>query len=235
MNAKADAPGLDLIGQSCTSDVSINPTCKRSKHWDSPLRTGAKRLIDIVAASILLALLSPFLLVIGLLVALSSPGPILYRWRVVGSNGRPFVGYKFRSMVHNADDIRPSLLGLNEMTGPVFKLTNDPRVTTVGRCLRKFSLDELPQLWSVLRGDMSLVGPRPPLEREYSCFTPEQRLKLTVKPGVTCLWQVSGRNDIREFADWIRLDLRYIEQWSLTLDMKILLRTIPAVLLGNGR
>ena len=193
-----------------------------------------KRLMDIVVAGGALIALSPVLAAIALTIKATSPGPILYRWRVVGQAGRPFAGYKFRTMVVNADTLKPRLLAANEMTGPVFKMRNDPRITPVGRVLRKYSLDELPQLWSVLKGDMSLVGPRPPLQTEYAHFTERQKQKLAVKPGITCLWQISGRNNIWDFDEWIRLDLAYIENWSLWLDLKILLKTIPAVLSHRG-
>lgn len=196
--------------------------------------SAVKRLLDIAAAGALLALLCPLFLAIGVLVKLGDGGPIFYRWRVVGQNGRPFAGYKFRTMVVNADELKAKLMAANEMTGPVFKVRNDPRITPIGRYLRKYSLDELPQLWSVLKGDMSLVGPRPPLETEYALFTEQQKQKLTVKPGITCLWQVSGRNNIRDFDEWLRLDLEYIQNWSLLLDLKILARTIPAVLRARG-
>jgi lipopolysaccharide/colanic/teichoic acid biosynthesis glycosyltransferase len=137
-------------------------------------------------------------------------------------------------MVPNADALKARLMASNEMSGPVFKMRRDPRITAIGRFLRKFSLDELPQLWSVLKGDMSLVGPRPPLQSEYTVFTEQQKRKLEVKPGITCLWQISGRNDISDFDDWVRLDLQYIRDWSLWLDIKVLLLTIPAVLRGRG-
>lgn len=194
-----------------------------------------KRTIDIIGASVGLLLASPILLLTAVAVALTSPGPIFYRWRVVGERGRKFVSYKFRSMYQDADARKNALLERNEMRGPVFKIANDPRITPVGRVLRKFSIDELPQLWSVLKGDMSLVGPRPPLQSEYEHFSEWQKLKLQVKPGITCLWQVRGRNHIADFNDWVKLDLEYIENWSLMLDVKILISTIPAVLLGKGR
>jgi lipopolysaccharide/colanic/teichoic acid biosynthesis glycosyltransferase len=184
---------------------------------------------------VLLIGLSPLLLVLALLIKLTSAGPILYRWMVVGKDGRPFVGYKFRSMVANADQLKPALLERNEMTGPVFKLTRDPRITSVGAWMRCYSLDELPQLFSVLIGDMSLVGPRPPLRTEYDQFSEYQKQKLAVKPGITCLWQVSGRNEVRDFDEWISLDLEYIEKWSPWLDLKILLRTVGAVVSGSGK
>lgn len=202
--------------------------------WRS-LQKLAKRAFDIVVSGMGLLALSPFLAVIGLLVKLTSAGPVFYRWNVVGYNGTYFTGYKFRTMVVNADSVKELLLANNEMKGPVFKMTDDPRVTPLGRILRKWSLDELPQLWSVLKGDMSLVGPRPPLVIEWIHFTEWQKQKLQVKPGVTCLWQVNGRNQISDFDDWVRLDLQYIRDWSLVLDLKILLKTIPVVLLGKGK
>ena len=194
-----------------------------------------KRGLDLLISGAALVVLMPLLALLAALVKLSSEGPIFYHWKVVGKNGVPFVGYKFRSMYKDADRRKQELLAQNEMTGPVFKMTNDPRITPVGRVLRKYSLDELPQLWSVFKGDMSLVGPRPPLVTEWERLTEEQRRKREVKPGLTCLWQVSGRNQISDFDDWVRLDLQYIEEWSLALDFKILLKTIPAVVLGRGK
>src|SRR6185295_8570946 len=152
-----------------------------------------------------------------------------------GRNGRPFTGYKFRSMVVNADQLKDQLKELNEMSGPMFKLSRDPRVTSVGSWMRRYSLDELPQLYSVLKGDMSLVGPRPPLVTEYAEFTNYQKQKLAVKPGITCLWQVNGRNQINDFDEWIRLDLQYIGAWSLGLDLRILFKTLRAVFAGSGK
>lgn len=195
----------------------------------------AKRLMDIVVSASALVLLLPVFAVVAALVKLSSPGPLFYAWRVVGLGGKPFTGYKFRSMYVGSEQRKNELLAHNEMRGPVFKMANDPRVTPLGRILRKYSIDELPQLWSVLRGNMSLVGPRPPLQTEYAQFTDWQKQKLQVKPGLTCLWQVSGRNEIRNFDDWVRLDLQYIETWSLGLDLCILWKTIPTVILGKGR
>jgi lipopolysaccharide/colanic/teichoic acid biosynthesis glycosyltransferase len=175
------------------------------------------------------------MLVCAVAVRLSSPGPIIYPWRVVGRYGRPFTGYKLRTMVEGAHGMRSTLRSQNEMSGPVFKMTADPRVTAAGRWLRKYSFDELPQLWSVLKGDMSLVGPRPVLREEYLEFELWQMRKLSVTPGLTCLWQVRGRNAIRDFADWARLDLEYIDNWSLMLDAKILMHTVLVVLKGTGR
>jgi lipopolysaccharide/colanic/teichoic acid biosynthesis glycosyltransferase len=206
-----------------------------SDHWRSASHQAVKRLIDVVGAGLLLIVLSPLFLVLAIVVKRSSPGSVFYRWRVVGQGGRPFFSYKFRSMVGNADDLKANLEASNEMTGPVFKLTGDPRITTAGKWMRRYSLDELPQFYSVLRGDMSLVGPRPPLASEYQRFTEYQKLKLAVKPGITCLWQVNGRNQVKDFDEWVRLDLEYIRRWSLWLDIKILLRTVPAVLSGSGK
>jgi len=194
-----------------------------------------KHLLDRVAAAVLLTLLTPLLLVLALLIRLDSPGPILFRQRRAGINGRPFTMLKFRSMRQGAEEHQEELLAHNEMSGPVFKMEADPRVTRTGRLLRRYSLDELPQLLNVLRGDMSLVGPRPLPLREVDRFRHNaHRRRLSVKPGLTCLWQVSGRNDITDFEEWVRLDLAYIDQWSLWLDLLILLRTIPAVLRGSG-
>lgn len=197
-------------------------------------KLAVKRLKDVVFSAALLVLLFPVLLVIAIAVKLTSEGPILYPWRVLGENGRPFTGYKFRTMVRDADALKPQLQHLNERSGPVFKIAQDPRVTPVGRWLRKYSLDELPQLWSVLRGDMSLVGPRPPSAAEYREFELWQMRKISVKPGITCLWQVDGRATISDFSDWARLDLHYIDTWSLWQDIRILLRTPIAVVKGTG-
>lgn len=193
-----------------------------------------KRLVDVVASTVLLVLLLPALVAIAIAVKVGSTGTILYPWRVLGENGRPFVGYKFRTMVRDADALKPRLQHLNERSGPVFKMARDPRVTSIGRWLRKHSLDELPQLWSVLVGDMSLVGPRPVFESEYQKFELWQMRKLSIKPGLTCLWQVGGRGTITEFSEWARLDLRYIDTWSLRKDAAILLRTPWAVIKGTG-
>lgn len=171
---------------------------------------------------------------IGLLVKCTSHGPIFYKWHVLGMNGNPFTGYKFRTMMHDADAFKEELLSNNEMNGPVFKMREDPRITTFGKFLRKYSIDELPQLWSVLKGDMSLVGPRPAGPQEWEQYEEWQKRKLSVVPGITCLWQVSGRNKINDFDEWVKLDLEYIDNCSLWLDFKILIKTIPAVLKGTG-
>jgi len=192
-----------------------------------------KRLLDIGVSSVGLLVLSPLLLLLALLVRLTSPGPILYRQTRCGLAGRRFTLFKFRTMVANAQALREDLEPLNEMDGPVFKIAEDPRCTSLGRFLRKFSLDELPQLWNVLRGDMSLVGPRPPLPEEVGQYEPWQRRRLRARPGLTCLWVLEGRSRLN-FRQWVELDLQYIENWSLWLDLKILLRTIPIVLLARG-
>ena len=193
-----------------------------------------KRALDVVVSAALLIVLAPLLAVLVAGVKMTSRGPVLYRWEVVGEGGRPFTGYKLRTMVLDADDRKAALMAENEMSGPVFKMKKDPRVTRFGRFLRTYSLDELPQLWSVFKGDMSLVGPRPPLRSEYAHFTEYQKRKLAVKPGLTCLWQVSGRSAISDLDEWVRLDLEYIERWSLWLDIKILAATVPVVLFGRG-
>jgi lipopolysaccharide/colanic/teichoic acid biosynthesis glycosyltransferase len=192
----------------------------------------AKRFFDLSVAGILLVLLSPLMLTIALAIRMTSGSPILYEWQVVGKDGRPFRGFKFRTMVAGADQMKQQLLARNEMRGPVFKMKDDPRVTPVGRILRKFSLDELPQLWSVLKGDMSLVGPRPPLVSEYERFSEQQKSKLAVRPGMTSLWQVRGKPS--DFDEWLKLDLEYIQHWSLWLDFKILLETAFVVLTGKN-
>ena len=194
-----------------------------------------KQLIDFVGAAVLLLISSPVFLLAGLFVKLTSPGPILFKQQRSGLNGRPFTIYKFRTMVTNAEQLKHELAAMNEMSGPVFKVTLDPRITPVGRYLRKFSIDEFPQLFNVLRGEMSLVGPRPLPVDEVKRFNDlAHRRRLSVKPGLTCLWQVSGRNNVSNFSDWVRLDLEYIDNWSLWLDMKILWRTVPVVLTGAG-
>ena len=194
-----------------------------------------KQAIDWVGAAFLLLFASPLFLFAAIAIRRTSPGPIFFRQRRAGLNGQPFTMLKFRTMVSDAEQRQHELAALNEMDGPVFKVTNDPRVTSIGRWLRKSSVDELPQLLNVLRGEMSLVGPRPlPVDEVQRFDDPAHRRRLSVKPGLTCLWQVSGRNNVRDFKDWVRLDLEYIDNWSLWLDLKILWRTIPVVLVGTG-
>lgn len=194
-----------------------------------------KRAFDVVAALALLAVLSPLLLGIAVGVKLGSPGPVFFRQQRTGWRGRPFSLWKFRTMADGADARQAELAAVNEHQGPVFKLRADPRITPFGRWLRRYSLDELPQLWNVLRGEMSLVGPRPLPVRETEQFSAlRDRRRLSVLPGLTGLWQVSGRSDIEDFAEWVRLDLEYIDRWSLWLDLNILCRTVPTVLSGQG-
>jgi exopolysaccharide biosynthesis polyprenyl glycosylphosphotransferase len=205
----------------------------------APDATGAllvKHVFDRLAALVLLILFSPLLLLVAILIKVTSQSwrdPILFGQTRCGLNGRLFTMWKFRTMVVNADAMVAQLREKNEMGGPVFKIKHDPRVTPVGRWLRRLSLDELPQLYNVLIGDMSLVGPRPPLPREVAQYDRWQRRRLSMKPGITCLWQVSGRNNL-PFETWMKLDLEYIDNWSLWLDIKILLRTIYAVTTGHG-
>jgi len=189
--------------------------------------------VDLLLAAALLLGTAPLLLVLATLVRVSSPGPVLYRQLRCGLNGRRFWLWKFRSMRQDAEQRRPQVEHLNEMDGPVFKSSRDPRVTPVGRILRKTSLDELPQLFNILKGEMSFVGPRPPLPEEVAQYEKWQRRRLRMKPGLTCLWALAGRNQLN-FAQWMQLDMEYIDNWSLTLDFKILLRTIPRVLSGRG-
>lgn len=211
-------------------DLSIISIYPVTNDW----RLMVKSVLDFIVATTLLIILSPLFLVIAILIKKSSPGPVFYEWKVVGMNKKAFTSYKFRSMIEQADSLKSSLLQENEMAGPAFKMTDDPRTTKIGRILRKYSLDELPQLWSVIKGDMSLVGPRPPLESEFDEFDSWHRRKLSVRPGLTCLWQINGRSDITDFNTWAKLDLEYIDNWSLSLDFKILLKTIPVVLFGKG-
>jgi exopolysaccharide biosynthesis polyprenyl glycosylphosphotransferase len=199
----------------------------------SQLQLMAKRTVDVAVSLLLLVLGLPVALFIALAVKATSGGSVLFRQTRCGLNGRFFTLYKFRTMVEDAEERRRELLHLNEMNGPVFKLRSDPRVTWLGRFLRRFSLDELPQFWNVLRGDMSLVGPRPPIPEEVAKYQRWQRRRLAMKPGLTCLWQISGRNEL-DFDRWMELDLEYIDSWSPMLDLKILLKTIPAVLSGKG-
>jgi len=178
-------------------------------------------------------LLSPLFLFVTLLIKLTSSGPIFFKQKRIGLNGREFVLYKFRTMYKDAEKQQKMLEALNEMDGPVFKIRKDPRITPVGKFLRKFSIDELPQLFNVFIGHMSLIGPRPPLPNEVIQYETWQRRRLSMRPGITCLWQISGRNEI-DFEEWMRLDLEYLDNWSLWVDIKILVKTIPVVLFGSG-
>ncbi len=192
-----------------------------------------KRAIDIAVSGAALVALGPIFMGVALIVKITSPGPVFFRQTRVGRNGRRFILYKFRSMVEGAETRLDDLKALNEMSGPVFKMKDDPRLTKVGKFLRRTSLDELPQLWNVLKGDMSLVGPRPPIPGEVERYETWQRRRLSMKPGITCIWQVSGRNRI-SFEEWMKLDLQYIDRWSLWLDLKLLALTVKAVLSRHG-
>ena len=197
------------------------------------VRLMAKRAIDVAIAAAGLLVLMPWMALIALLIRLTSPGPAIFRQVRCGLNGRRFRFYKFRSMVENAEDLKPQLAHLNARDNVVFKIPDDPRLTAVGRYLRKFSIDEWPQLWNVLRGDMSLVGPRPAVPSEVDQYKCWQRRRLRMRPGLTCLWAISGRDKV-DFETWMKMDMQYIDNWSLGLDWKILLQTIPRVLTGHG-
>ncbi|MEI9863137.1 MAG: sugar transferase [Limisphaerales bacterium] len=195
----------------------------------------AKQLLDFCGALALVVVLSPIFLLVAAAIKFSAPGPVFFKQKRSGLNGAPFTLYKFRTMVTNAEQFKQELAAMNEMSGPVFKITNDPRVTPIGKFLRKYSLDELPQLFNVLRGEMSLVGPRPlPVDEVRRFDNLAHRRRLSVKPGLTCLWQIKGRNEISDFKEWVRLDLEYIDNWTLWLDIKILLLTVPVVFRGTG-
>jgi exopolysaccharide biosynthesis polyprenyl glycosylphosphotransferase len=193
-----------------------------------------KSTIDYIIAGSGIIILFPLLFLIGLAIKLTSKGPILFTQIRSGLNGRQFTLYKFRTMVANAESLKKELKVNNEMDGPVFKITKDPRVTPVGQLLRKTSLDELPQLFNIMKGEMSLVGPRPPLPSEVQEYQPWQRRKLSMKPGLTCIWQVSGRNKV-SFKEWMKMDLEYIDRWSLFLDFKLLALTVKEVMFGGGK
>jgi exopolysaccharide biosynthesis polyprenyl glycosylphosphotransferase len=200
---------------------------------DSELRLFFKRVFDVALALPTLVVLSPVLLCIAAMIRITSPGPVLFRQTRCGLGGRRFMLFKFRSMINNAEQMRAEIHQLNELDGPVFKISDDPRITPVGRWLRRFSLDELPQLWNILRGDMSFVGPRPAVPEEVDQYEDWQRRRLRMRPGLTCTWVLEGRNQL-DFNRWMQLDLTYIDNWSLWLDVKIFLRTIPIVLSGRG-
>lgn len=222
-----------ILGEANQVDFFGHPLFSFQNRNFSPLYRAIKRTMDVVIAGILLVLSMPLLLLIAFLIKITMPGPVIFSQKRAGKNGVTFDLLKFRSMIIDAESARTALEKHNEAEGPVFKIKNDPRVTKLGSFLRKFSIDELPQLWNVLKGDMSLVGPRPPLPGEVEKYAPWQQRRLEMRPGLTCIWQVSGRNKIA-FDDWMKLDLYYIDNWSIWLDIKILLQTIPAVLTGEG-
>jgi exopolysaccharide biosynthesis polyprenyl glycosylphosphotransferase len=223
------------ISRTCIDDFYGRPMLVFRSAPEASWQAVIKQVTDFVGALVLLIILAVPMTIVALIIKLTSPGPVFFRQLRSGLNGSPFTIYKFRTMVTNAEQIKHELAAMNEMSGPVFKITGDPRVTPIGRWLRKFSIDELPQLFNVVRGEMSLVGPRPlPVDEIRRISDLAHRRRLSVRPGITCLWQVSGRNEILDFKDWVRLDLEYIDNWSLWLDFKILIRTIPAVFVGTG-
>jgi exopolysaccharide biosynthesis polyprenyl glycosylphosphotransferase len=222
------------LAHSSVQELEDDALFTHCRGWAEGWPIFIKRILDFTISSILMTLLLPVLAVTAILVKLTSPGPVLFAQKRLGLNKRHFNVYKFRTMVADAEKRLHEVEHLNQVSGPVFKVWNDPRITPVGRFLRKTSIDELPQLFNVLRGDMSLVGPRPLPVRDYEGFNKDwQRRRLSVKPGITCLWQIRGRSSI-PFEEWMELDLQYIDRWSLWLDLQILLRTIPAVLKGSG-
>ncbi|MDU5261238.1 MAG: sugar transferase [Clostridium celatum] len=190
-----------------------------------------KRLIDVVCSFLGVLVLSPLFIIIAIIIKTTSKGPVFFSQKRVGKNGKEFNMYKFRSMVVNAEELKEKLAAQNEMSGPMFKMKDDPRVTKVGKFIRKTSLDELPQLWNVLKGDMSLVGPRPSLPKEVAQFEEWMYRRLEVKPGLTCYWQVSGRNNI-DFEDWMKLDIKYVDERSTWIDIKLIFKTV-GVLFGD--
>ena len=202
----------------------------RAEDWVPSL---GKRVFDLLGATLALLLLAPLMGIVALWIKFDSPGPVFFRQQRVGRHGRRFNMLKFRTMVVDAEARKESLAALNEQSGPVFKIKHDPRITPLGRFLRRYSIDELPQFINVLRGDMSIVGPRPPVPSEVARYEAWQRRRLSVLPGITCVWQVSGRNEI-SFEEWMYLDMRYIDHWSLSEDIKLILKTVPVVVTGRG-
>ena len=201
---------------------------------DNHLGLKMKRVFDFFFSLVTIFLCAPVFLVIAIAIKIEDGGPVIFKQERVGLNGRRFPIFKFRTMVANAEALQFSLMGLNEQDGPVFKITNDPRVTRTGWFLRKTSFDELPQFFNVLRGEMSVVGPRPPIPSEVEQYQQWQKRRLSVKSGITCIWQVSGRNSI-SFDEWMKLDLEYIDNWSLTLDAILIFKTIKVIFTGTGK
>lgn len=223
------------ISQTSLDEFYGRPVLVFHSNRETPWRRLIKQTLDFFGALVLLVFFSPVIIGAAIAIKLTSSGPVFFRQQRSGVNGKPFTMYKFRSMVTDAEQRKQELATLNEMSGPVFKVSNDPRVTKIGTWLRKFSIDEFPQLLNVLRGEMSLVGPRPlPIDEVARFDDFAHRRRLSVKPGLTCLWQVSGRSDLCDFREWVRLDLEYIDNWSLWLDFKILCRTVPVVMFGKG-
>ena len=201
---------------------------------DNYLALKFKIILDFIFSILILLFFSPFILIVSILIKVEDGGPVFFHQKRIGLNGRQFHCYKFRTMVVNAESLQKTLLDKNEQEGPVFKIKNDPRITKIGRFLRKTSLDELPQFMNVLKGEMSVVGPRPPIPEEVKKYKRWQQRRLSMKPGITCIWQVSGRNSI-PFDQWMKMDMQYIDTWSLKLDFIILLNTIKVVLIGDGQ
>jgi exopolysaccharide biosynthesis polyprenyl glycosylphosphotransferase len=222
--ARATPACSDAIADGFIHYLSVAP---------KPFQWEVKRLIDVLASAVALVLLAPLLIVVATAVKVTSKGPVFFRQKRVGLHGRMFDMLKFRSMVCDAEALQAALMAQNERSGPVFKMARDPRVTPVGRFMRKYSIDELPQLVNVLRGDMSVVGPRPAIPAEVGRYEAWQRRRLSVRPGLTCVWQVSGRDQV-PFQMWMLLDMRYIDHWSLWEDVKLICRTVPVVLTGSG-
>ncbi len=239
--AARSIPGQDLssvdlqsIGSSHASNESAAAPRAHASAFRTIMYTTVKRGIDIVASLAAILVLSPFLAVFALIIKRQDGGSILYTHTRVGKNGRQFQFYKFRSMIRDADRLKDQLASLNQHADPrTFKMKDDPRITPFGRILRRYSLDELPQFFNVLKGDMSLVGPRPPLPREVALYSPEDMRRLEVTPGLTCLWQIRGRGNL-PFEEQVKLDVEYIERRSLRLDFEILAQTLPAVMSGRG-
>jgi lipopolysaccharide/colanic/teichoic acid biosynthesis glycosyltransferase len=227
------APARSAVPDSRPARPSAVTPIREHVREDRRLARFAKRTLDVAGASIGITLSLPVLALAALAIRLDSKGPVLYCQLRCGRDGRRFCLWKLRTMVDGAEAQQAALTSLNEMDGPMFKIRDDPRVTRVGRFLRRYSLDEVPQLWNVLTGDMSLVGPRPPLPREVLAYKPKERERLAVTPGLTGPWQVSGRNDL-SFAQCVELDIEYVRSWSVARDLQILARTIPAVFRGDG-
>jgi exopolysaccharide biosynthesis polyprenyl glycosylphosphotransferase len=235
-----DGPGIVIDLRTGEPLIDLPPTPRQLELFESAQllrapqwKQAAKRTIDVFGSLLFLILLSPILVVISLAILTTSGYPIFYRQERIGFHGKPFTFLKFRSMRRDAHQQLWQLKALNEQSGPIFKIKNDPRITRIGRFLRRWSLDELPQLFHVLSGKMSLVGPRPPLPHEVAEYDGRARRRLLAKPGITCIWQVSGRSNL-DFETWVSMDLQYIETWSLGLDLRLLVATVPAVLTGRG-
>lgn len=230
--------GLDFFtlqfAKAIQSSIQDFPLLMFQSTSDKFLQLAIKRFLDFVLSSVALLLLWPVFIIVAILIKTTSPGPIFFRQTRSSLNGRAFTLYKFRTMVVDAESQLESLRDKNEMKGPAFKMADDPRIFPLGKALRKWSIDELPQLWNIFRGDMSFVGPRPPIPAEVEKYQPWQRRRLSMRPGLTCIWQVKGRSQIVDFDEWMRLDLEYIDNWSLELDLKLFFKTIPIVIFAIG-